>query len=127
MAIDFTVRVSPRLVIDEPISAHVVTLGTMVSVRDLSAGGVSTTSPVPVEPGALHTFDLVLEGRISLRLDARSIHCRRDSGRDTFTIGWAWATDAVTAQNVQALLDHVTDVGHMVKSEPEPPTSSGLH
>jgi len=106
-----TLRRFPRLVVDGPLSVRVLALSSAMDVQNISLGGVNTVSPLPLEPGARHTFEFRLRGAGAMHLKACIVYCRADQG--AFSIGWAWETDAVTEENARALLDYLTDVRNM--------------
>jgi len=103
-----SLRRFPRLVLDGPLSVRVLALDSVMDVHDIGLGGVNTSSSLPLEPGATHTFEFVLRGAGALHLKARIVYCRAE--KRAFSIGWAWETDGTTQQNVRALLDYLTDV-----------------
>jgi len=99
----------PRVEVDGELVARVPALGTGMPVRNVSLGGVSTSSLTPLKAGETHSFEIALGTGPALHFHARIIYCRRSDDHNAFRIGWAWDTDSVTEQSASTLMNYLTD------------------
>lgn len=102
-------RQSARVQVDGRLRTRIQTLAMDVEMRDISLGGFLVASPVDINTGGLHVFDVATTGKTSYTLRARVVHCRAPRGEDTvFLSGWRCAPDEVTQQGLTKILDYLS-------------------
>ena len=102
-------RRAPRLDVDGPLHLQDITAGVAMHIQDVSRGGFRTLSPVAVDPGTRHTFDIVLHGD-RVTLVAQVVHCRGTShDHSPFTIGWECEATPSTDRGITRLLNYLTN------------------
>jgi PilZ domain len=83
-------RRSPRVEILGRLHGQVVSLDVQVVVREISLGGLSLETPVPLPNGAEHEFRLTLGDESTVLLRGRVVHCHesvRADGRRAYVSG----------------------------------------
>ena len=99
----------PRLDVDGTLGAQDVTAGIEMHILDVGLGGFRTVSPVPIDLGTRHTFEVALEDQ-RIALSAQVVHCRRTAGRlSPFAIGWQWTDGVATERGIVQLLNYLTN------------------
>jgi hypothetical protein len=99
----------PRLELESGTPLRDLTMGCTLEILDVSFGGCSTVSPVPLEPGTSHRFQANI-GQLVSSL-ARAVHCRgAGDGQSRYVVGWEWSDDTTTRRSIGLLIDHITNV-----------------
>jgi hypothetical protein len=102
-------RRHPRIEVDGTVTAQDLTTGSVVVIRDISAGGFRTESPRAVAVGHTHIFRVRLPNRETCVLQASAVHCQATPGaRQTTQIGWRAETDPITAHALRRVIEAVT-------------------
>jgi hypothetical protein len=114
-------RRHPRIEIDGSLTAQDLTSGSLVVIRDISAGGFRTESPRATAIGQVHTFRALLPGGERCVLQAAARHCQATTGARQMTlIGWSAEPDPVTQRALSRLIEIVTTVAPDVEGGVEP-------
>jgi hypothetical protein len=100
-------RQSVRLDVLDQLDGQVVIFNLPVKPRDISLGGISTESVVPIPVGSRHLLRLTTHSGRELVVTASVTHQRSvdgPDGRTRFVTGFAFA-DATAADEIAALID----------------------
>ena len=111
----------PRIEVDGTVRVRDVTAGIDRDVIDVSLGGFRSAGPVPLEPGANHTFEFSDTDLDVVVLKACVVHCYPVAEHDPasgFTIGWLWMDMPVNVDGVPVavvtLIDYLTSIESLV-------------
>jgi hypothetical protein len=102
-------RRHPRIEVDGTVTAQDLTTGSVVVIRDISAGGFRTESRRAAVVGRTHIFRVRLPNRDTCVLQAAAVHCQATTGaRQTTLIGWRAESDPTTVDALHRLIEAVT-------------------
>ena len=120
-------RRHPRIEVDGTVTAQDLTTGSVVVIRDISAGGFRTESPRDVAVGRTHIFRVRLPNRETCVLQASAVHCQATPGaRKTTQIGWRAETDPITAYALRRVIEAITTLDPSVGSSTGPAANADL-
>jgi hypothetical protein len=97
----------------QPLDVYVIEVDALVSVVDVSTGGIGGVSPVPIPVDAPVTCEIRSSGVTFIRISAKPVYCRVRHGSDgLFDVGLAFLDPAhvFTQASAGTLLEHVTCV-----------------
>lgn len=103
-------RRHPRIPVECSIEIRDLTAALAMEIQNVSFGGFRTLSPMAIDPGARHIFQVALPRDGHLPMQANAVYCRLvNSAHKTYAVGWAITDDLVTVRSVARLIDYVTD------------------
>jgi len=108
-------RRTPRLQVYGAIEVQLHSIDAPVTLRDVSLGGFSIESELPIMPDAVHRVRFVLDDSAEIELSARSSHCRRgrtSRARAQYITGFSFIVSASggSRQAVELLVDRLAGV-----------------
>jgi hypothetical protein len=92
--------------VGDELSIAFADLDTPARLRDLSFGGFSIETPVPIPIGEPCRFLISVDAQLPLVVTAIAMHCRQVPGDMRYVSGWA----AETGEGKRALADAVTSL-----------------
>jgi len=102
-------RRAPRLAVHNQIRAEIVGLGSPVDILDISFGGVSLRTQLPIVRDTRHVL-LISGATVCVKVTARIAHCRpavNGSGRPCYIVGCEFSNSARSEHAVMRLIDAV--------------------
>ena len=102
-------RRSPRVEMVGHMHGRLAAIDRQLVVRDVSLGGMSIETPIPLEPGAVLQFVLMLGDGAGVDVVGRIVRCAERAGTSgpVFVSGVQFVDDAPDAGQVPGLMDQI--------------------